>query len=420
MPARGRKARTEVNGIARKDYTVVRNSSYQRSNFSLRERHNERKNEEYANCDIVRERSHLNIHFKRCDGTYTQAFDKLIEDGVISTRGLKPDADIFCEFVFDVNSAYFEEYGGYDFAKDFFEEAYRMAVKEVGDEQYILSAVLHADERNKGLSEAMGYDVFHYHLHIVYVPVVEKEILWSKRCKDERLRGTVREVIHQVSRSKKWAYPEAVDEHGKPILNKSGKPVRIPSYSLLQDRFYEHMRGTGFEGFERGERGSTAQHLSVLDYKIQKDTEKLERIERLVSVQQKQLDSLSEKLTVERQASKSFHELDGLGRKTVFGKIELPEKDYRVVIALAKEGIQSRGKIADLTQKLRDARTMIDGLKLSYINLFEQTKDFFRAIKFAPQRIKEVFAEIFAKDREEREQKRTLHRSVKKRDERER
>lgn len=420
MPARGRKARMEVSDIARKDYTVVRNSSYQRSNFSLRERHNERKNEEYANPDIVREQSHLNIHFKRCDGTYAQTFDKLIEEGAISTRGLKPDADIFCEFVFDVNSAYFEEQGGYDFAKIFFEEAYRMAVKEVGDGRYILSAVLHADERNKGLSEEMGYDVFHYHLHVVYIPVVEKEILWSKRCKDEHLRGTVREVIHQVSRSKKWAYPEAIDEQGKPILNKNGKPVRIPSYSLLQDRFYEHMREAGFEGFERGERGSTAQHLSVLGYKIQKDTETLTRIEKRVSAQQKQLDSLSEKLVVEQQASKIFHELDSLGRKTVFGKVELPEKDYREVITLAKEGIQSRGVIADLTQKLREARTMIEGLKLSYNNLFEQTKEFFRAVKLAPQCIKEVFTEIFAKDREEREQARTSHRSVQKRDEHER
>ena len=420
MPARWRKARMEVSSIARKDYTVVRNSSYQQSNFSLRERHNERKNEEYANLDIIQERSHLNIHFKRCDGTYAQAFDKLIEEGVISTRGLKPDADIFCEFVFDVNSAYFEKQGGYDFAKGFFEEAYRMAAKEVGDERYILSAVLHADERNKGLSEEMGYDVFHYHLHVVYIPIVEKEILWSKRCKDAHLRGTVREVIHQVSRSKKWAYPEAVDEQGKPILNKNGKPVRIPSYSLLQDHFYEHMREAGFDGFDRGERGSTAQHLSVLDYKIQKDTEKLTQIERQVAAHQKQLDDLTGKLTVERQVGKTFHELDGLGRKTVFGKIELPEKDYREVIALAKEGIQSRGIIADLTQKLRDARTMIDGLKLSYNNLYEQSKEFFRAVKIAPQRIKDVFMEIFTKDREQREQARILNRSVKKRDGRER
>lgn len=43
-----------------------------------------------------------------------------MEDKVISTRGLKPDAKVFCEFVFDVNTVFFEERGGYEFARDFF------------------------------------------------------------------------------------------------------------------------------------------------------------------------------------------------------------------------------------------------------------------------------------------------------------
>ena len=43
------------------DRTVVRNKAYPRSNFSIRERHNERKNEVYSNPDIVLERSSLKI-----------------------------------------------------------------------------------------------------------------------------------------------------------------------------------------------------------------------------------------------------------------------------------------------------------------------------------------------------------------------
>jgi hypothetical protein len=80
---------------------------------------------------------------------------------------LKPDAHVFDELVFDVNSTYFEERGGYEYAKTFFEEAYRLAVKEIGGEQFILSAILHADERNIDLSEKHGKDIFHYHLHVV-------------------------------------------------------------------------------------------------------------------------------------------------------------------------------------------------------------------------------------------------------------
>lgn len=320
----------------------------------------------------------------------------------------------------DVNTAYFEENGGYDFARDFFEEAYRMAVKEAGDERYVLSAVLHADERNRGLSKALGYDVFHYHLHVVYIPVVEKEILWSKRCKDEALRGMVREIIHQVSRSKKWAYPEAVDEQGKPILGKNGKPIRIPSYSLLQDRFYEHMRLAGFDGFERGELGSTRVNLNSLDFKIQEDKKRLMQLEKLVAAKEMKLEQVSEKLVAQKQVNKQYHDLDGVGKKTVFGKIELTEKDYTDVISLAREGILSRVKISELTQKLQDAGARILDLQSSWERLYEQTKDFRQAVKLAPQRVKEVFTEIFAKDRETRELQRILRRSAKKRNEYER
>jgi hypothetical protein len=264
---------------------------------------------------------------------------------------------------------------------------------------------MHADERNKSLSEELSRDVFHYHLHVVYIPVVEKEIRWSKRCKEKALVGTVKKVIHQVSHSKKWASVKALDEEGKPIRAENGKAVLIPSYSLLQDRFYEHMKNAGFMDFERGIRGSSVQHLSVLDYKIQQDNERLTRIEKQVEAQRKELVSVSEQLTVERQANKMFHELDELGRKKIFGKVELTEDDYKEVIALAKEGILSRSKISDLTQALRKAQSRIFDLQNSWEQLYEQTGEFRQAIKLAPQRVKEVFADIFQKAMEAREQK---------------
>jgi len=77
------------------DRSVVRNQAYQKKAIGIRERHNERKNELYSNPDIVKDRSRLNVHFKQCEGTYAQAFDKLLTDGAISTRGLKQDAKVF-------------------------------------------------------------------------------------------------------------------------------------------------------------------------------------------------------------------------------------------------------------------------------------------------------------------------------------
>lgn len=224
----------------------------------------------------------------------------------------------------------------------------------------------------------------------------------------------------QVSRSKKWAYPEAVDEQGNPILNKDGKPVRIPSYSLLQDRFYEHMREAGFDGFIRGELGSTRVNLDSLEYKIAKDAEKLERIDREVTSKKKQLENISIKYDADSEINKTYHELESMGKKKLFGKVEPAVNDYRDMLSLAKEGIVARGKIADLTEKLRSATSRIFDLENSLNRLYEQPANFRRAMKLAPDRVKELFTAIFTKDREDRELMRTARIRTKKRDERER
>ena len=183
------------------------------------------KKDSYSNQDIDTTQTHRNVHFKKPTDSYAAMFDQMIADGVISTRGLKADAVKYGELLFDVNSAYFHNHGGYEYAKQFYADAYKAAVEIVGGEQYILSAVMHADERNRAMSEALGEDVYHYHLHVVYIPVVEKQILWSKRCKDEFLRGTVKETITQVSRSKKWESKPVLNEDGNPMLNAKGKKI---------------------------------------------------------------------------------------------------------------------------------------------------------------------------------------------------
>lgn len=272
----------------------VRNVNLTDKEIGNAQKHNEREKDSYRNEDIVIERSEWNVHYKDPAGDYDKVFDQMVSDRLISTRGLKADAVKYGELVFDVNSAYFYNHGGYEFAKQFYEDAYKAAVEIVGGEQYILSAVMHADEKNQAMSEKLGEDVYHYHLHVVYIPVVEKQVLWSKRCKDKSLIGTVKETIMQVSHSKKWISKPAIDEKGDPILQKNGKPVLRKSYSVLQDDFFHYMRNAGYMDVERGEKGSDEEHLTVTQFKVQKEQERLIELQHQSQIQQQLMEQLQE------------------------------------------------------------------------------------------------------------------------------
>ncbi|OPX42066.1 chromosome partition protein Smc [Ruminiclostridium hungatei] len=298
------------------DRISVRNVNLSNAKIGNTQRHNEREKESYTNPDIVPERCDFNIHFKSPTNNYEKMFTQMEADKVISTRGLTDEANLYGELIFDVNSAYFHNHGGYEFAKQFYADAYKAAVEIVGGEQYILSAVMHADERNRAMSEALKQEVFHYHMHVVYIPVVEKEVLWSKRCKDPSLVGTVKESVMQVSSSKKWLSQPALDDDGSPILQKNGKPVLRKSYSVLQDDVFNFMRAAGYNDLERGERGSSEEHLTVTQFKVEQEKHRLEELDAAKTEVQAEIVHLQEeKADAQNEAKEAKDRLNDLAPK---------------------------------------------------------------------------------------------------------
>ena len=362
--------------------TSARNAKLADADISKTQGHNEREKESYSNQDIVPERTPMNVHFKTPTAGYTEMFEQMVADGTISTRGLKADADKFGELVFDVNSAYFYNHGGYDFAKQFYEDAYKAAVKIVGGEQYILSAVMHADERNRAMSDALGHDVYHYHLHVVYVPVVEKEVKWTRRCKDPSLVGKVKERITQVSMSKKWESKPVLGEDGKPLKTKTGKAVLKPSYSVLQDDFFEYMRAAGYTDVERGERGSTEEHLTVTQFKVMKEQERLSELQEarteiqseIAELQEahaketEKLDQTKERIQKQKLDLKRIDEIEA--KPTLIGnKVTVDRDDFDMVITAAKKHITQEKKESALQKALDAAHKLIAELKSTVADL---------------------------------------------------
>ena len=305
--------------MTKQNFCVARVETRTRASVGKFERHIERKNESYENMNVDLSRTPMNVSYKSCgDLTYNERLDQMIAEGMVSLKGLKADATVFDEMIMDVNTDYFEQKGGYEYACRFYEEAFHFAEKLYGSDN-VISAVMHADELNVAMTEKYGRPIYHYHLHIMALPVVDKEVRWTKRCKDPELVGKVKEIIHQVSHSKKWKSEKAIDTDGNPILNSKGKQVYHASYSVLQDKFFEHMHNAGFEGFIRGERGSTAENLTATQYKIKQDEKKLADLHEKIS---------EEKVSyiVNHNTFLTFSEIDRTGKKPLLASIPYRQK----------------------------------------------------------------------------------------------
>ena len=397
------------------DRTSVRNLAVSDKAVSNTQQHNEREKDSYRNPDIIPQRAAWNVHFKKPTASYTDLFAQMEASGTISTRGLKPDATHYCELIFDVNSAYFDNHGGYEFAKQFYADAYKAAVQIVGGEQYILSAVMHADEINRAMTEALGREVYHYHLHVVYVPVVKKQILWSKRCKDKALVGTVKKTVMQVSRSKKWASKPLLDDAGKPVLQKNGKPVLKKSYSILQDDFFDYMHNAGYTDVERGERGSTEEHLTVTQFKVQREQERLDSLtaqidqkeqhltqtNKTLSKTEKELAAIQKKAAVTKDALIHAQDMESLGKRTLLGNYSLTEYELSTLKKQAAHGYIMDMENRQLKQQLATAKRDCAEWQARYRDLRNDVQPYLDALRHAPERVRNFF-EILLSQKPER------------------
>lgn len=400
------------------DRTIVRNHDLKTpEDVAKIQEHNERQKDKYSNQDIVAERTAMNVHFKAPTADYAEMFERLESKKVISTRGLKPDAVKYGELVFDVNSAYFYNHGGYEFARRFYADAYKAAVEIVGGEQYILSAVMHADERNRAMSEALGQDVYHYHLHVVYIPVVEKQVLWSKRCKDKSLVGTVKETIMQVSRSKKWESKPALDADGKPMLNAKGKTVLKSSYSVLQDDFFRFMHSSGYEDIERGERGSTEEHLTVTQFKVHAEQQRLEAVTAQVAKTEQALTAVKEEMRTTKTAALTAREIKEMGKQNpITGNISLTPQESKAIKKYAVIGLAMKAENAKLLEQLTAAKKAAavwkqryNALQEKYEELKRKSQTYLSALKAAPEKVRAFISGILAQTRDEKEHKPPHH-----------
>jgi len=278
----------------------------------------------------------------------------------------------------------------------------------------IFANLVLADEINRAMTEALGREVYHYHLHVVYVPVVEKQILWSKRCKDKALVGTVKETVMQVSRSKKWASKPLLDDAGKPVLQKNGKPVLKKSYSVLQDDFFNYMRNAGYTDVERGERGSTEEHLTVTQFKVQREQERLDSLSaqadqkaqslaktsQTLSKKEKELAAVQKKATLTKEALIHARDLDYIGKRTFLGNYSLTEEEFSKLKKQADHGYMMDVENRRLKEELSTAKKEAAHWGQKYHELWYEVKPYLDALHRAPELVRGFLEKILAPKQE--------------------
>ena len=217
-------------------FAIIRNTKYKRENLKGIYRHNERRNKNYSNDNIDKEKSYLNYSLKSPKYRYDKEFDMMKEKYDLKGQ-IKTVSNIACEYIITSDKQFFEEIGEEE-TKRYFETAYKFVAeyKNLG-EQYIMSAKVHMDEETP-------------HMHLIFLPVVHTQ--------DKKGNN-----IDTLACSEFWKEKD--------------------SYRRLQDSFYQYMTSHNYE-LERGvpKEETGREHIDLKEYKeitnFDKTKEKLQNM----------------------------------------------------------------------------------------------------------------------------------------------
>lgn len=287
-------------------YAIIRNQKYKRENLKGIFRHNERKNENYSNKNIDKEKSHLNYSLKDPRYSYEKEFERIRKEYNLKGQ-IKTVSNIACEYIITSDNEFFNRIGEKE-TRRFFETAYKFVCeyKNLG-EQYILSAKIHNDEDTP-------------HLHLVFLPVVHT--------KDKKGNA-----IDKLACSEFWKEKD--------------------SYRQLQNAFYEYMVSHNFE-LERGlpKEETNRTHLSIEEYKKVTNYDKTKEILKDITLELPEVPSIEDFNRV------VFKRNEKIQKEIIEPKDKLIEKLYSENKRLHGE-IERQVNVIDKAEKYQKERDKI-------------------------------------------------------------
>ena len=141
-----------------------------------------------------------------------------------------------------------------------------------------------------------------------------------------------------------------MDEQGAPILQKNGKPVLRKSYSVLQDDFFQAMRSAGYSDVERGERGSSEEHLTVTQFKVMKEWQRLTELTEQTAQKSQEATALDQKIERVQKQQLAVESVEKIEPKSVplSSKVMLVRPEYESLATAAKKYVAEEKKERNL------------------------------------------------------------------------
>lgn len=289
-------------------YAIIRNTKYKRENLKGIYRHNERRNKNYSNANIDKEKSYLNYSIKSPQYSYEKEFDLMREKYKLKGQ-IKVVSNIACEYIITSDKEFFERIGETE-TKRYFETAYRFVAeyKNLG-EQYIMSAKVHMDEKTP-------------HMHLIFLPVVHT--------KDKKGNA-----IDKLACSEFW---KAKD-----------------SYRQLQNAFYDYMISNNFElerGLQKEETGR--EHIDLKEYKEITNFEKTKETLKNIKLELPDVPDIAD-ININRLSKKRDEKIL---EEIIKPKDNLINELYKDNLSLHKE-LLKQAKIVEKAEKYQKEREKI-------------------------------------------------------------
>ena len=206
------------------------------------------------------------------------------------------------------------------------------------------------------------------------------------------------------------------------MLNAKGKKILKSSYSVLQDDFFNFMRNAGYTDVERGERGSTEEHLTVTQFKVQAEQQRLEAVTGQVAQaeqsladakaatekQKKKLEALKKETQAAKSVAMTAHEIESMGKKNpITGNVTMTADECRTLKDYAVSSFAEKSEKLKYKQKFEQAdknakiwKDRFEKLNKDYEELKQKAQPFLDAIEIASEKVWAFINAILARGKE--------------------